>query len=131
MIGEIIVGDGDVNGGSDAAGDGAREHGGTLRVPQDYPTIQAAVNAAKPGSLVLVSPGVYKEAVTVTTANIVIRGLDRTGTVLEGGFVPRQRHQSARERGRDREHDRPRLYEQRFLLDGGDGLPRLVSRRHP
>jgi hypothetical protein len=56
-------------------------------VPHDYSTIQAAVDAAKPGSLVLVSPGVYREAVTVTTPNIVIRGLDRSGTVLDGGYV--------------------------------------------
>jgi plastocyanin len=86
MIGEVIVGNGSATGGGTAAGSSG-QRGGTLRVPHDYPTIQAAVDAAKPGSLVLVSPGVYKEAVTVTTANIVIRGLSRTGTVLEGGFA--------------------------------------------
>ena len=85
MIGEIVVGNVDANGGTTTAG-GGRQHG-TLLVPKDYSTIQAAVDAAKPGSLVLVSPGVYKEAVTVTTENIVIRGLDRAGTVLAGGFV--------------------------------------------
>src|SRR5262249_37172943 len=56
-------------------------------VPEDYRTIQAAVDAAKPGSLVLVAPGVYREAVTVTSPNIVIRGLDRARTILDGGFV--------------------------------------------
>ena len=42
----------------------------TLRVPQDYKTIQAAVDAAKTGNLVLVDKGVYKEAVDVTTDDI-------------------------------------------------------------
>ena len=49
-------------------------------------SIQAAVNQANPGDLVLVSPGVYKEAVTVTRPNIVIRGVDRNKTILEGSF---------------------------------------------
>jgi plastocyanin len=87
MIGEVIVGDANPNSVTTAAGSDTQQHSGTLRVPADYPTIQAAVNAAKPGSLVLVSPGVYKEAVTVTTDNLVIRGLDRTHTVLDGGFT--------------------------------------------
>ncbi|MDQ1479700.1 MAG: hypothetical protein QOI44_561 [Actinomycetota bacterium] len=86
MIGEIVVGDVDATSGERAAS-GGRQRGGTLRVPHDFPTIQAAVDAAKPGGLVLVSPGVYKEAVTVTSPNIVIRGLSRSGTVLDGGFV--------------------------------------------
>jgi plastocyanin len=85
MIGEVLVGDVDPGSGKVASSNGQR--GGTLRVPQDFPTIQGAVDAAKPGSLVLVSPGTYKEAVTVTTSNLVIRGLDRATTVLEGGFV--------------------------------------------
>ena len=85
MIGEIVVGDVDASGGTTAPG-GAGRTGGTLRVPSDYPTIQQAVDDAKPGSLVLVAPGVYKEAVTVTTPDLVIRGLSRTRTVLDGGF---------------------------------------------
>lgn len=55
-------------------------------VPVDYDTIQAAEEAAEPGDLVLVCPGVYNEAVTVTTDDIVIRGLDRNEVVLDGEF---------------------------------------------
>jgi plastocyanin len=60
--------------------------GATVRVPQDRPTIQAAVDAASPGDLVLVSPGVYREAVEVTTPYLTIRGTDRNTVILDGGF---------------------------------------------
>ena len=59
----------------------------TITVPDDQPTIQDAVDAAKPGDLILVSPGVYQEAVDVTTDGITIRGLDRAGVVLDGNFA--------------------------------------------
>src|SRR5947207_3407104 len=60
--------------------------GPTIRVPQDRPTIQGAVDAAQPGSLILVSPGVYHEAVLVTKPFLTIRGLDRNSVILDGGF---------------------------------------------
>jgi plastocyanin len=60
--------------------------GVTRRVPADYPTIQAAVNAAKPGDLVLISPGVYREEVKVTIPSLVIRGTDRNQVIIDGEF---------------------------------------------
>ncbi len=65
---------------ADPGGDGIRT------VPDEYPTIQAAVDAAVEGDLVLISPGVYAEAVDVVTDNLTIRGLDRDGVVLDGGL---------------------------------------------
>lgn len=55
-------------------------------VPDEYETIQAAVDEAESGDLVLVSAGTYNEAVTVTTDDIVIRGLDRNEVILDGEF---------------------------------------------
>jgi plastocyanin len=60
--------------------------GVTRRVPADYPTIQAAVNAAKPGDLVLIGPGVYREEVKVTIPSLVIRGTDRNRVIVDGEF---------------------------------------------
>ncbi len=60
-------------------------YAGTIRVPQDFDTIQAAVDHAKPGGMVLVAPGVYRESVTVTTPYLTIRGLDRSRTIVDGG----------------------------------------------
>ncbi len=58
------------------------------RVPENYETVQAAVNAAEPEDLVLVGPGVYTEAVTVTsTPKLTIRGTDRNEVVLDGEFA--------------------------------------------
>jgi hypothetical protein len=57
-----------------------------LQVPQNCETIQAAVDAAEEGDLVLVDEGTYEEAVDVTTPYITIRGVDRNTVVLDGGF---------------------------------------------
>jgi hypothetical protein len=57
-----------------------------LNVPDDYDTIQAAVDAAIPGDLILIAPGVYNESVDVTTDRLTIRGLDRNAVILDGNF---------------------------------------------
>jgi hypothetical protein len=58
----------------------------TWRVPQDFPTIQEAVDAAQPGDLVLIDEGTYNESVTVETDDLVIRGVDRNSVVLDGEY---------------------------------------------
>jgi plastocyanin len=60
--------------------------GVTRRVPQDHRTIQAAVDAARPGDLVLVAPGVYREEVKVTVPSLVIRGSDRNRVIVDAEF---------------------------------------------
>ncbi len=49
-----------------------------------YPTIQAAVNAAKPSDWVLIEPGEYQESVLVQTPGLHIRGMNRNSVILDG-----------------------------------------------
>ncbi|MBE8521917.1 right-handed parallel beta-helix repeat-containing protein [Amycolatopsis sp. H6(2020)] len=56
----------------------------TIRVPRDAPTVQQAVDSARPGDLVLVSPGVYRESVRITVPDLVLRGTDRNRVVFDG-----------------------------------------------
>lgn len=53
-----------------------------LAVPEDFATIQAAVDAAGPGDVVRVGPGTYCENVVVTTSDVRLEGED--GPVLDG-----------------------------------------------
>lgn len=73
-------------GASDAPPPSFAASGRTIRVPADAKTIQGAVDKAKKGDLVLVSPGVYKESVTIGTDGVVLRGVDRNATILDGEF---------------------------------------------
>ena len=90
VAGVVLVGDAALPGGPADVGPGRETPpslpGPTIRVPQDAPTIQAGVDSAEPGGLVLISPGVYREAVVVTTPFLTIRGTDRNEVVLDGGF---------------------------------------------
>jgi hypothetical protein len=77
--------------GGDDASDGATTtapgaSGTTIEVPGDHDTIQAAVDAAGPGDLIVVGPGTYSEEVSVETENLVIRGTDRNTVIIDGGF---------------------------------------------
>lgn len=59
----------------------------TLRVPQDYPTLQAAVDAASAGDTVLVKAGTYYESVRLKSG-IRLLGSGATWTILDGGGAP-------------------------------------------
>jgi Periplasmic copper-binding protein (NosD) len=55
-----------------------------LRVPGDYPAIQAAVDAADPGDTVLVAPGTYTESIAMRPGVCLI-GSGAVRTVLDAG----------------------------------------------
>nr|BAL53747.1 hypothetical protein HGMM_F08F07C06 [uncultured Acetothermia bacterium]BAL59445.1 hypothetical protein HGMM_OP4C081 [Candidatus Acetothermum autotrophicum] len=52
------------------------------RVPSDFPTIQAAIDAAQEGSTILIAPGIYREHLVIAKS-LTIRGAG-PDTVLEG-----------------------------------------------
>ena len=90
MIGTVAVGDAPLPGGTGSVTPEIEQppagFSDTVRVPHDEPTIQAGVDAVKPGGMVLVAPGVYDEQVTVTTPYITIRGENRNTTIIDGDF---------------------------------------------
>ncbi|WP_406096595.1 right-handed parallel beta-helix repeat-containing protein [Kitasatospora purpeofusca] len=68
------------------SGDAAHPAGTVVRVPEDFPTVQRAVDVARDGDTVLIGPGTYRESVRVTRSNLVLRGTDRSAVVLDGGL---------------------------------------------
>lgn len=60
--------------------------GRIISVPGDAPTIQAAVDSAQAGDIVLVEPGVYRESVSITRRGVTLRGAERNGVVLDGNL---------------------------------------------
>jgi len=49
--------------------------GRELRVPEDYTTIQAAINAAQDWDTVIVAPGIYRENINFNGKNITVRSV--------------------------------------------------------
>lgn len=54
-----------------------------IRVPADYPTIQAAINAAKPGDTIYIASGIYYELVKVNKS-VSLVGERRETTIIDG-----------------------------------------------
>jgi hypothetical protein len=57
-----------------------------IRVPEDAPTLQAAIARAEPGDTILLGPGTYPGGSVIPPAkhDITIRGSDRNEVVLDG-----------------------------------------------
>lgn len=86
LMGSMLAGCSDDDGDVDTGDGGSGDPSDALLVPEDFTTIQEAVDAAEPGDLVLIDEGVYNEAVDVTTDDVTLRGVDRNEVVLDGEF---------------------------------------------
>ena len=60
----------------------------TIKVPDDYPTIQEAINAASPGDTIQVAAGTYYELVTVNKT-VTLTGENPLTTIIDHAFVVR------------------------------------------
>jgi hypothetical protein len=63
------------------------DHPALLHVPADVATIQAAVDQAVPGQVILIASGVYHESVRIVShakSHLTIRGEDRNRVILDG-----------------------------------------------
>lgn len=60
----------------------------TRTVPGQYPTIQAAVNAASPGDTIVIAAGVYSEHVAVSTDSLTIKGVNRDTVIIDATQTP-------------------------------------------
>ena len=66
---------------------------GTIRVPQDYPTIQKAVDAAGDGDIIVVGPGTYAGDIVISGKSITLTSLYQIAhdpslvdrTIIKGG----------------------------------------------
>lgn len=55
----------------------------TIRVPQDYASIQEALDAASQGSLIIVGEGVYRESLLINKG-LTLNGENRNTTIIDG-----------------------------------------------
>jgi nitrous oxidase accessory protein NosD len=57
---------------------------GNIQVPQDFPTIQEAVDAALDADVILVGPGIYRENVVIITSGITLKG---PKAIIDGAYL--------------------------------------------
>ena len=59
-----------------------------IRVPQDYATLQEAVNNAANGSTIILSPGIYEGPVTIRAKNLTIKAGEPGEAILAATIGP-------------------------------------------
>ncbi len=64
------------------------------RVPREYPTIQAAIDASVDGDSIRVAPGVYGESIRWTGKNIALIGAGAWATIVDPRAGPGGRSQA-------------------------------------
>ncbi len=68
---------------------GSRDHnvyafGNIIRVPEDYPTVQEAIDAATPGATIIVTPSIYNETLVINKTLTII-GRPGSAPIFDGG----------------------------------------------
>ena len=59
--------------------------GNTIQVPQDYKSVQAAIDAAAPGSTIIIAPGVYNESLVINKTLTIVGKLGSEPIFTGGG----------------------------------------------
>jgi parallel beta-helix repeat protein len=58
--------------------------GNVLRVPEDYPTVQEAINEADEGATIIIAPGTYHESIVINKT-LTILGTEGSSSDFDGG----------------------------------------------
>jgi len=59
--------------------------GNVIRVPEDFPTVQEAINNATSGATIIIAPGIYYNQSLVINKTLTIIGLPGSAPIFDGG----------------------------------------------